>query len=209
MLTQGLSFGGLASGLDTKQIIEQLMAIEHRPVDMLAQRQNHYEDLLEAWREVNSKLLSLKSVAENLSELSAFHLYSSSSEDEDIVTLSTTTDAQPGSHSIRVLQLAQPEKLASAAFSDSSEALGLSGEFLVNGKVVNVESTYSLLDIRDAINNADADVTASVLAVDDDTYQLILSADDPGSDGFDLLDASGSDVLQSLGFSVGTETWKN
>ena len=35
----GVSFSGLSSGIDTAQIIEQLMAIERRPIALLENQQ--------------------------------------------------------------------------------------------------------------------------------------------------------------------------
>jgi len=209
MLTQGISFGGLISGLDTQQIIDQLMAIERRPVDLLTRRQNQYEDLLSAWREVNSKLLSLRSAAESLVKAADFGLFNASSEDEDIVTVSASSRARPESHTLRVFSLAQAQKLSSRVFEAANEALGYSGEILVNDQVVNIASSYSLLDIRDAINAADAGVTASVVKLNDNAYRLVISADEPGKTGFSLLDSSDSDLLQLLGFSTGAEQVKN
>ncbi|MDZ7373414.1 MAG: flagellar filament capping protein FliD [candidate division KSB1 bacterium] len=209
MLTQGVSFGGLISGLDTQRIIEQLMAIERRPVDLLTRRQNQYEDLLSAWREVNSKLLSLRSAAESLLEAQDFGLFKASSEDEDLVSVSASSSARPESHTVRVLSLAQAQKLSSRIFEAANEALGYAGEILVNGVAVSIAESYSLLDIRDAINAADVGVTASVVKVAEGAFRLILAANETGSSGFALLDASSTNILQSLGFSTGVERVKN
>ena len=42
MSTAGISFGGLASGLDTKAIISALVAIERRPILALEQKKTGY-----------------------------------------------------------------------------------------------------------------------------------------------------------------------
>ncbi len=50
---------GIASGLDTETIIEQLMAIERRPLVLMQQRKNTLQQQRDAWRDINTRLNNL------------------------------------------------------------------------------------------------------------------------------------------------------
>ncbi|MCZ6632057.1 MAG: flagellar filament capping protein FliD, partial [bacterium] len=76
---------------------------------------------------------------------------------------------------------------------------------VINGKAVAISTSDSLSDIKDAINNANKGVQAQILSVSDTDHRLLLTSETAGKEGFSLLDASTSNVLQSLGF-MGTAT---
>ena len=59
--------GGLASGLDTGKIIDQLMAIERRPLTSLQKRQQDLQDRKTAYADLSSKLSAVRIKAANLS----------------------------------------------------------------------------------------------------------------------------------------------
>jgi flagellar hook-associated protein 2 len=66
---------GLSSGFDWRSMIDQLIAVEHRRVDLVENRKSEYESKLTEWQSVNTKLLSLKTAAEGLKDAEDFHLY--------------------------------------------------------------------------------------------------------------------------------------
>ncbi|RME00150.1 MAG: flagellar hook protein [Calditrichaeota bacterium] len=214
------SVSGLASGLDWRSIVDQIIAIDHKSVDLFQQQRDKYDSQLSEWKTIQSKLNSLKSLVEDLKKEKSYNLYmsstssSSSTSADDIVSVTTTNSASQGTYNIRVLQKAQALKVGSAIFSSKDQALSLSGEFLINGKAVSVSTTDTLENIRDNINalNTGTDatgVTATILENSDNQFQLILTSDDTGSEGFSLLDASSTDVLQSLGFAASTTSIKH
>ncbi|KAA3612143.1 MAG: flagellar hook protein [Calditrichaeota bacterium] len=214
------SVSGLISGLNWRDIIDQMMEIDRGRVSILEGRRDFYNGQLAEWKNINSKLLELQSVAQDLTAEKTYNLFSSSlassssTDPDDILTISTTNSAARGTYNIRVLQKAQAQKMGSAVFSTRDTALSLSGEFLVNGQAIAVSTTDTLEDIRDAVNllnnGANAtNVTATIISSASDEYQLILTSDDSGSTGFSLLDASTSNILQSLGFVNSTSAIKS
>lgn len=83
----GINFvSGLASGFDWATMIDQLMKVEGRSVDVLEGRKGEYESKLSAWQTVNTRLLAFKGKAEALSSVDAFNIYRSS------LTSSSSTD---------------------------------------------------------------------------------------------------------------------
>ncbi len=200
-MSGGISFSGLSSGIDSAQIIEQLIAIDRRPVTIIENRNAEEEFKLQILQQINTDLLSVKTSAESLADGSAFDVFSATSSDTDLVSSSVTGSATSGSVTVEVLALAQSQSRSSQSFSSDTTALGLSGEFVINGKAITIASSDTLVDIQGAINSADAGVQAQLLQVSETDNRLLITSNTAGSEGFSLRDASSSNVLQSLGFT--------
>jgi len=205
---------GLASGFDWRSMIDQLMEVEHKKVDLVENQKTEYEDKLSEWQSFNTKLLSLKTVAADLSNTEDFDVYtsdmtsnSSTVEGSDLLSVSATSLASKGSYTITVSSLATAQKLSSGSFSSFSEALGASyaGDILINGVAVSITDTDSLADIRNKINNANAGtdptgVTASIVSYGANDYRLLLTSDTTGDDGIGLQNASASNLVELFGW---------
>ena len=208
-MSTGVSFAGLSSGIDSGQIIEQLLAIDRRPA-VLLENQNAIEEFkLEVLQQINTDLLSVKTSADALSDGSAFDVFSTSSSNTDLVTATASGATSPGSFSVEVISLAQAQSRSSKSFSSPSEDLGLTGEIVISGHTISIDSSDSLVDIQGAINAADVGVSAQILQVSETDNRMILTSTSTGSEGFSLLDASTTDVLQSLGFTGSGTSIKN
>jgi flagellar hook-associated protein 2 len=204
----GISFSGLASGIDSNQIIDQLIQIQRRPITLLQGKQTTLQTQISALQTVNTNLLSVLGQAQTLSKSDAFNVYRASSTDTDVAEVTSSTSASPGSFSLEVTQTAQARSLVSSSFSSSTSVLGYSGDIVINGKGITLSSTMTLEGIRDAINSANAGATAQVLKVGDTDHRLMITASATGEDGLSLADASSSNVLQSLGFQTSTNAIK-
>ena len=191
--------GGLVSGLNWYDVIDQLMEIEHRRVDILENKKSDYQTKLSYWGTVSSKLSTLLSNVRTLNNLSTMGAMTASSSDETVLTATATSAASIGNYSIIISALAQAHKLSSDEISSTDTALGYSGELAINGNVVEVESTDTLSDIKDKINSADAGVRATILKVSDSSYRLILTREETGSTEIALADVNGGTLLEDLG----------
>jgi flagellar hook-associated protein 2 len=213
---------GLVSGFDWRSMIDQLMEIEHRRVDLIEDKKSEYESKLTEWQSVNTMLLSLKTAAGALSAESTFNKFTASTTSNtstsasNLFTVSTTSSASPATYNITVNNVAQSEKISSQNYSATDTALGLEGDILVSGTVVNVVSTDTLADIKDKINalNTGTDpsnVTASIITYASDNYHLVLTSDETGEDGLSVLEAAysgGDNILQEMGFISSSTTIK-
>ncbi|MFC1525856.1 flagellar filament capping protein FliD [Candidatus Latescibacterota bacterium] len=208
-MSSGISFSGLGSGLDTDSIIGQLVDIERRPIALLQRRQSNLQLQKGLIQEINTELLTLRGSAEQLATEDLFSITKVTSADSERVAAEATNEASAGTFSVEILELAQARSLSSRSFNTLSEGLGLDGEIVINGQGVEVETGDSLLDVRDAINNADLGVSAQILTVDEGDNRLILTAEEVGASGFDIKDASDSDILQGLGLTSGEVAVKN
>ena len=205
---------GLSSGFDWRSMIDQLIAIEHRRVDLVEDRKSEYESKLSAWQSFNTTLLSLKTAAEGLKDTEDFYLYTSSMstddtnvDAEDLLSVSSSSTAAPGTYAIKVTNLAKAQKLSSNPFTSQTSELGSSyaGDITINGKVVTISATDSLADVAYSINSANTGtessrVTASIVNYGTNDYRLILTSDLTGADGISLLNGSSTNLVQKFGW---------
>lgn len=201
MSTTGISFSGLSSGIDTDSIVKRLMELEQIPITRLQRRQTELQSRMSAYTHFRSLLSSLSSAASGLNAPSAYSTLKGSTSNADVATIAGTGDANAveGSFSLKVYQLAQAHKLGSAAQTDSTSALNLTGEFTVNGKTVSVVASDTLSSIASKVNGAGAGVTASIINGGTGQAYLTFTANDSGlAKSIDLADTTGS-VLSSLG----------
>ena len=223
------AIGGLVSGLDTSNLIEQLVGVSRKRVDLVVTNQTKQSDKLAAFQGLNTQLTAFLAKADVLRESDTFDVFKTSTSTtstnftaDELVTVSATEEASPGTHTVTYTagsQLAQARQLSSASFSSKSTGLNLTGEFLINGQSISIVTSDSLADIASTINSANSGtdatgVTASLISVSDTDNRMILTSDNTGKDQFVILDASistGGDanILQTLGYTDGTTTIKN
>ena len=188
-----ISFGGLASGLDTNAIINSLVQVERFPINQLEANKSLAQSKLDLIGTLKGHLKSLQEKAHKLSNLSDFLAFKVSASQEGVANFSVNGNALPGSHTLKVLSTAQADRWAFDSVSDPDAALAsVDGEqlsFTVGSTQYDIAVTAgesSLNQIASQINDlAGDDVTASVVntGAGTDTYQLVLSAKDTGEDG--------------------------
>ncbi|MCF7802885.1 MAG: flagellar filament capping protein FliD [Candidatus Marinimicrobia bacterium] len=211
------SVSGLASGFDWANIVAQLMEIERTPIRRIERKQSEYEAKINLWQDINSQITNLRSSADTLRTADAFNKFnsslssSSSTDAEDLLSISTSEDASVGSYDITINQVALKQKISSQSFTEKDTALNLSGEILINGSVVSVNTTDTLQNIKNKINTANSgstasDVTATILETADNDFRLVLTSDNSGRDGFDLLAADNTTLLQDMGLVDSTSS---
>ena len=215
---------GLASGFDWRTMIDQLIAGDHRRVDLVEDEKSEAEAKLSEWQSINTKLLAFKTAAESLKDTEDFAVFTSSMatdsaiyDADDFLSVTTDKDAGPGSYAIEITNLAKAQKLSSNPFTSQSDALGSSyaGDIIINGTVIIINSTDTLSDVASTINNANtgtdpSGVTASVVNYGTNDYRLILTSDDTGEDGITLLNGTSTNLVQEFGWKDnGTATIKN
>ncbi len=213
---------GLASGINWRDTILQLRAVEHRGIDLLSKRKADYEAKLGAWRGLNAKLLAFKSASEAMRAERSFDLLSVSSASssntaaEEILTATAGASGVPGEYSIEVLQVARAQKLSSKSFSSQNSALGApyEGTLLINGRAVDISSSDTLVALRDKINALNSGpqatrVVASIVCYSRNDYRLVLTSQVEGEAGMNLVQAGSSSALEALGLVSASATVKH
>lgn len=207
---------GLASGLDWKNIIDQLRKIEYKKIELIQDQKKTYEEKVKAWQSINTKLLSLKTASQTLNRPKHFNLYnpiltSNTTEDPtEILSVDPSFDASPGTYQIKVNALASTQKISSKSFVSQTTPLNLSGDIIIGGRTVSISSTDSLSSIRNKINAVNSGsnaskVTASIVNYGSEGYRLILTSDQEGSGGISLLNGGATNLLEELGFVDSSE----
>lgn len=109
---------GLISGINTAQLIEQLLAIEARPKNTLEARVSELEAQRTALLDINARLLNLKNTAGSIRLDRIFKSVLASSSNEDVLTAMAAKGTQTGSYTFIVKQLVQNSQLLSKGFTD-------------------------------------------------------------------------------------------
>ena len=194
-----ISFSGLASGLDTTNIISQLTATAQIPITTLNKRITGYNSQVVEWQTLNTNLAALQSAVKTLSNQATLSVPAASSSNPLAASLTAQVGATLGSHSLSVSQLATAQEIVSTSVASSTTALGLSGSFTLNGKTVQINATDALSDVATRINGANAGVTANVVAVAANDYRLTVTSAQTGAANSIAAADSGGTVLSGLG----------
>jgi len=225
---------GLASGLNTTEIINAIMEFERRPAALMEARQAAITNEITTFNALSAKLLALQTSLGGLSNRRAFSQASISVSDDTLVN--ATADGVPptGTYTLNILSLASNHQIASHGYDDASQSVLGTGTITIalgdaGPTAITVDSdNNSLVGIKQAINDADIGVTATIIndGSGSKPYRLVLTGDKTGqqntisvtgslSGGLDLdfetsvfdapeiIDfASGSTSLVSLGASA-------
>lgn len=194
MSSAGISFGGLASGLDTKAIISALVAVEQRPITALQTKKSGFSQQKSLFGDLDGLLGKLTTAATALKTSTSLLAYKATSNDDTTVTATASSSAQPGTHNFRVLQLAQAQVTTSVGQASANTAVGTGTSSLMiqsngNTYAVSVGQNPTVQSIADAINSEnsahDIGVTAEVIDTGSGTnrYQLVLRSSEVGSTG--------------------------
>jgi flagellar hook-associated protein 2 len=162
-VSSGIQFTGLASGLDTEAIINQLMAIERQPRTRLTLKQATAQAQEDSLNAIGTKLTSLSLSTTGLSSAALWEpTQSVDTTDATKVTARRTGGAGPGGYQVAVTSLASSEQ-RTFTLGDTSVAstLTLKGAWQTTGADVSVPAGASVDQVVAAINGrSDAPVYA-------------------------------------------------
>ncbi|MBN1958826.1 MAG: flagellar filament capping protein FliD [Desulfuromonadales bacterium] len=189
-----ITFGGLATGLDTNAIVEQLMALERTPITRLETDKTWFQTRQAAFEAFDTKLKSFLSKIENLGSSDDLRQKSISASSENFLSVSASAEALPGaSYQVEVVSLAQVQKNVTQGYADKTAQNFGTGELTLtvgDGEALTItidEMNNSLEGIMQAINDADAGVNASIINDGtDNPYRLVLTGENVATD-FSLL----------------------
>ena len=203
-MTQPMSsIDGLISGLNTTELIEQLMQAERVPQLRLETKKSGVDKDVAAYQSINSKIASLESAVSALSEAADWGVFSATSSDTTAVTAEAGSSALAGSLSFKVTKLAQAHALRSSWTATSLSDVVAGGTIQITKGTgtpqnVDVGTNASLSTVVSAINQADIGVTAAAVQVASGQYRLQLTSSTTGAD---------STLSLSGGFNPGYDTF--
>lgn len=211
-----ISSAGVGSGIDIRSLIDKLMEVERMPLQTLAKKEAGLQAKISTLGTIKSALSAFGATAQALSTSNQISPLKTSVADSSIYSAQATPDAVPGTYEVEVQQLAGAHKLLSGGFASTATAVGTAGSTLTfnfgsytddgaggtdfsanpaktSKSITLTAANNSLSGLRDAINNADMGVTASI--INDGSangYRLSLTASDTGASN--ALQISASDA---------------
>lgn len=205
-----LSSPGIGSGLDIKNIVSQLVALEKRPLESLKLQAATVQTKISAFGQVKSLVSTLSDAAGKLTSVTGWNAVSTTSSDSKMVSATAIGGTLPTSFSVEVQGLAKAQATASAALFPVGGGLGAGTLRLELGKWtvspasftpaagipvdIQILATDTVSDVASKINGANAGVTASVLT-DASGERLLLRGKNTGEEaGFRLSVFEGGDT---------------
>ncbi len=177
---------GAGSGIDTNNLVKQLTAIERAaPQERIDTKRDLTKTQISDFGLLSSALSSLRDAANTLTDPEGmFSKTASYTESTALVPTKLSTDVQPGTYTFTVEDIAQSQSLTSEIFSDPEDAVGegtltlsfgdvtasggamtaFSQDTSVDSVDIVIDSSNNTLEgLRDAINDADVGVQASIV----------------------------------------------
>lgn len=217
----GISFGGLGNGLDFGQVVDQLVKVAHAPVDRLTTNKATLNSKSTDYATLSTKLIVLQSASDKLRLSTSFDRTATSVSDTGALSATGSSTATPGSYAVRITQLAQSNQITNnstktVAATTTDIVSGSSGTFTFRvgsgaNQTVSLGATATLDDLKSAINDLGAGVTASIINTGSDTTpanRLVLSSSSTGASNgitivadntdLDFLNTSGTGGIDTL-----------
>ena len=190
---------GVGSGLDLDSILTSLEeSKEASLLTPITTQETSVNAEISAYGTLTSALTKLQTAAEALADSSLYESLTTSLSGSG-VTAATTSEAEAGTYTVQVTQLAQAQSLTTSGVTSKTTALGTGTLTLQVGTAdavsITLDSTNNTLEgIRTAINASGAGVTASIVNDGSDTpYRLVLTSDSTGTESEMTVTYSGTD----------------
>ncbi|MCC3145165.1 flagellar filament capping protein FliD [Halanaerobium sp. Z-7514] len=196
-MVQGISLSGLASGMETDNMVEELMAIERAPIKRMELEKQQVEVKREQWQQINQFMQEIEGSFNELRSRGSYREMEASSTNEDLLTVSASSSADRANYEVRVEQLARGHSIHSDRIDSASEPLALevfgaaeeeldtfSETFIIDAAdseqsfAFEIDGSTNLRELRNMINaEEDLDISASVV-----DNRLVLESKEMGAD---------------------------
>jgi len=182
------SIDGIFSGLNTTEIVDAIIQFERRPAFFMEVDQAQKTNIITTLKALQAKVFAVQAKAQQLSYKATFEKANVTLTDDSYFTATASGRVGVGSYDLRVNSVARNHQIASQGFSsDDITAFGTGtieiGVGTTSPQTITIDaSNNTLTGIKDAINEAKAGVTASILndGSSSKQYRLILTADNTG-----------------------------
>jgi flagellar hook-associated protein 2 len=188
-----IQVGGLATGLDTSTLIQKLVAVEQRPIQLLQTQQLKLKAQSTAYTDLNTRLTDLKNKADVLRDAGTFFPRSVTSSDSTVATATAAAGTARGTYTITATGLARGSIASSANTVDTTEDSVASGTDTFQFKLgaggathsITIDTGTSLDDLVKEINDLNAGVKATVVNTGTSSapaYKLSMTSNATGSE---------------------------
>ncbi len=213
------SFPGIGSSFDYTSLVNAIITSASQPGTAMQTKITAEQSQLTEYQNYSSLLSTLEATTATMRDGTAFQAVAANvsnatgANGQPVLSASALSGASPGTYSVQVLQTAQAEKLSGNSFSSSSTPLGISGDFVINGRTVTIAASDTLSSVASKINAVNSGsnasgVTASVVSDSPTAQRIVLTSVQTGSAGINLVDGS-QGVAQQLGWVDSNESIKH
>lgn len=144
----GITSGtGVFSGIDSAGIINQLLAIDARPKQVIQRRIIQIQQQQAGYLDINSKLQSLRTAASNFRTNRTFQAAAATTSDDKVLTATAQAGAATGTFQFTVDRLVSSQQLLSRGFASSTQALN-AGTFTFESGQARLDRDTSLSDLN-------------------------------------------------------------
>lgn len=199
---------GIGSGLNAGSIVSQLVALERKPIETLQTAATTIQTQISSLGKVQSLMSTMRDAASALAKPTLWSQTTAATADSSAVSATTTGSVAPGEYSVSVTKLARAQTLYSPSLSSSSAVVG-SGTMSIQlvsdygppavpktgASALNLDFTdpnTTLTDVSNAINAANAGVSATVVRDPSGTARLALSSSATGVDNQIMVSTTGA-----------------
>lgn len=164
----GIQFSGLASGLDTDNIIKELMKAERMKVDKVKKQKTKLEWRKDIWKEMNKKLYSFYTKqVHNLRSKGTFMKKTTVSSNESAISAKANVNAAEGTHTVTVTQLAKGSFLTGDELDKDKEGNDITISTKAEKLVDFAPDEIKTIDIKLGDTTVSVEITA-----DDNIYSI-------------------------------------
>ena len=211
-----ISFSGLGSGIDFNLVRDAIIASRSRSITVLQNKVGTFNQRIEGLKELNVGLAGLISASEALTDRTLGFGRATNTSAAAIATAQSEASTTLGAYDLNITRLASTLTQTSRSYATEDTAV-LAGAATTatfelrtggsaEGTEITIDSTNNTLaGLRDAINAADAGVTATIIDVQGDgsSNQLVLTSDETGSAGrVELFETTATGTLADLNVST-------
>lgn len=201
----GVGMAGLSD------LYDKLQAAEETKLTAITRQQTTYEAQITAYGKLQSSLTSLQTATATLASADAWNSTSVSSTNTAFAA-TATTGSSTGEYKVNVSQIAKAQVLITAPGTIDSSTRPLGGATAGDARTITItqpgttkpltvtltDGDISLNGIAKAINEANGNVTASVVKASDGEYRLMLASKTAGTDSDMTVAVSGDDTLKAI-----------
>jgi flagellar hook-associated protein 2 len=138
---------GLVSGINSKDIIDQLMKLEAAPKDLLQTRVDAANQQRLAFTDLQARLSSIRVFGQSIQKTQTFSAATTASSDENVLTGTASDGAAIGSFTFQVARLVTTQQAVSSGFSSIDTKVG-AGTITIEQGGGEVSSQTQLADLR-------------------------------------------------------------
>jgi len=177
-----ITFSGF-NQIDFNVVLNAIMQQESAPLQALQARQSQLQATDSTYGQLASKLDSLRTASEQLSDASKLTTYAATSSDTAALTVSASADAAAGRYEVTVNELARAQVTVSSTFSPDTDTtiVATGGSLTIGTEPITIAGPVTLKALVAAINaDANAPATASIVATEPGKYRLVLTSKNTG-----------------------------